>query len=112
MTQPETPTGVALQYVREELSNLRAAVHEEIAGMRTDISGLAGEFRGHMAEQRPRIAVVEHRLKECEKDIVTIQASDHEMRIRALERARWMVAGFAAGGGGTVAAVLTKLLGG
>lgn len=74
MSQPETPTGVALQYVREELSNLRAAVHDELAAMRTDLSGLAGELRGHTAEQGPRIAVVEHRLTEAEKDIAALQA--------------------------------------
>lgn len=116
MTQPDTPTGVALQYVREELSNLRTAVHDELAGMRSDISGLAGELRGHMAEQGPRLAVVEHRIGEAEKDLITIQAaaqnSDHETRIRALERARWLIGGFAAGGGGAVAAIVTKLLGG
>jgi hypothetical protein len=38
--------------------------------------------------------------------------NDHEARIRALERARWTAAGFAAAGGGAVGTLLTQLMGG
>lgn len=38
--------------------------------------------------------------------------SDHETRIRALERAKWTAAGFAAAGGGAVGTLLTQLMGG
>ncbi|OLF07757.1 hypothetical protein BLA60_25855 [Actinophytocola xinjiangensis] len=40
------------------------------------------------------------------------QHTDHETRIRALERAKWTAAGFAAAGGGAVGTILTKLIGG
>lgn len=87
MSQPDTPTGVALQYVREELANLRTAMDGSLAGMRSDISGLAGELRGHMAEQGPRLAVVEHRLTEAEKDVAALQAAGTDDK-----RLRWTLA--------------------
>jgi hypothetical protein len=59
MTSPDaqTATDVALRYVREEF-----------AAVRVDISGLAGELRAYTTEQGPRVAVLEHRLAEAEKD--------------------------------------------
>lgn len=76
-----------MQYVREELSNLRSAVHDELTAMRTDISGLAGEMRGYMAQVAPRMAVLEHRLSEAEKDIAAIQATRADDK-----KLRWAVA--------------------
>ena len=37
---------------------------------------------------------------------------DHEQRIRVLERAKWLIAGFAAAGGTAIGATLSKFLGG
>lgn len=39
------------------------------------------------------------------------QADDHEQRIRSLERARWIIAGISAAGGGSVAAIISKMFG-
>lgn len=90
MTQPENPTGVALQYVREELATLRAAVHDELTAMRTDLSGLAGELRGYSAEQGPRIAVLEHRVGECEKDILSVKLTFEKVQEKSGDR-RWLL---------------------
>lgn len=39
------------------------------------------------------------------------QTEDHELRLRKLERALWIVAGAAAAGGGGVASLLSRVLG-
>jgi hypothetical protein len=88
MTQPETPTGVALQYVREELSTLRGTVHDELGAMRKDVSTLAGELRAYSSEQGPRIAVLEHRLGEAEKDLITQKAEHDKEIVKLLEGRR------------------------
>jgi hypothetical protein len=88
MTAPDNSTGIALQYVREELAVLRTAVHDELAGVRADLSGLAGELRGHSAQVAPRMAVLEHRTAELEKDLVMLRAEGVEDK-----RLRWTVAG-------------------
>jgi hypothetical protein len=49
---------------------------------------------------------------EVKLDQALIQHGDHETRIRRLERALWMAAGFAATAGGGVGALLTTVLGG
>jgi len=36
---------------------------------------------------------------------------DHELRIRALEKARWIIAGVAAAGGGAAGGVISSLFG-
>lgn len=96
--QPESPTGVALQYVREELSTLRSAVHDELGAMRKDVSTLAGELRAYSGEQGPRIAVLEHRLGETEKDLITQNAQHDKEMAKILEgrrgdrTLRWTVA--------------------
>lgn len=45
---------------------------------------------------------------------VRVQANhtDHETRLRLLERKVWTAAGFAAGGGGAVGAIVMKVIGG
>lgn len=43
---------------------------------------------------------------------VPAQLADHELRIRALEKRVWLAAGFAAGAGGTVGGLLSRLLAG
>lgn len=60
---------------------MRTTVHDELAAMRTDISGLAGELRGYTAEQGPRVAVLEHRLTESEKDIAEIKAAKKDNKL-------------------------------
>jgi hypothetical protein len=53
-----------------------------------------------------RVARIEVRL-----DQTTSQQADHETRIRRLERALWMAAGFAAALGGLIGAVVATLIG-
>lgn len=48
---------------------------------------------------------------ETKLDIVLAQHTDHEVRLRALERAKWIAAGIAAAGGGAVGTVVTRLMG-
>ena len=43
---------------------------------------------------------------------VPAMLADHEQRIRILEKAKWLIAGFCAAGGGGVGVIATKLLGG
>ncbi|MCI2421517.1 hypothetical protein MOQ72_29190 [Saccharopolyspora sp. K220] len=83
---PETPADVALHYVREELSTLRATMHDELAAVRADISELAATLRGHMNDLGPRIAVLEHRIGESEKDIAEIKSERDSDRSK-----RWTV---------------------
>jgi hypothetical protein len=54
-----------------------------------------------------RLARIETKL-----DQALASHADHENRIRRLERALWMVGGFAAAGGGSLGALLTHLTGG
>jgi hypothetical protein len=74
MSAPDS-TGVALQYVREEL-----------AAMRSDISVLAGELRGHAVQMAPRIAIVEHRIADIEGDLKAIQLAGTDDK-----KLRWTV---------------------
>jgi hypothetical protein len=53
-----------------------------------------------------RLARIETKL-----DQALTQHSDHETRIRKLERALWTAAGFAAAGGGAVGALVSNLMG-
>lgn len=48
---------------------------------------------------------------ETKLDQALAQHADHETRIRSLERAKWMAAGFAAAGGGIVGAIVSRLMG-
>lgn len=57
-------------------------------------------------EMRERVARIEVKV-----DQALIQNADHETRIRRLERALWMAAGFAAAAGGLIGAVVAKLIG-
>lgn len=85
MTEPgDTPETVALRYVREELSTLRASMHDELAAMRTDIANLAQELRSHTADQGPRIAVLEHRIGEVEQRVEQVskdRTADRRLRV-------------------------------
>lgn len=58
------------------------------------------------AEAAERIARLEVKL-----DHATAQHTDHEGRIRQLERARWLATGFAASLGGLVGTVVATLFG-
>lgn len=117
----EDGTSVALQYVREELATLSRRVDEAMTGLRSDVSGLAGELRGHMAEQGPRVAVLEQRVAEAEKDITALQVQhekdvadlrvQHEKDIGAIREAKrtswqaWLAIGIA-----TVSALINWIL--
>lgn len=79
MTDP-TGSGVALQFLKEEFSNLRSSVHEELSATRADLSTLAAELRSYTARQEPRIAVLEHRQTELEKDMKEAQAARKDNR--------------------------------
>jgi hypothetical protein len=108
----ESPTDVALQYVGQQL-----------AAMRTDISNLGAEVRAHVAEQAPRIAVLEHRITEAERDITAIQTErgteraerDKERAERSAEARRLRVQAYLTLAGCVLAAILawaSKLIGG
>lgn len=98
------PPGSAVITPNEMLNEIRQ-IHSEIRDLRAPIEKLADVVPDH-----------EHRIRKLEERAdggeVATDVQDHETRIRGLERARWLVAGFAAGGGGAVGAVVTKLLGG
>lgn len=83
MTDPNSGTSVALQYVREEVAALSKRMDESMSGLRADISALAGEMRAHMSEQIPRMAVLEQRVNESEKDMAAIR-TQHDADIVAL----------------------------
>lgn len=80
----ETPTDVALRYIREELATFRTAVND-----------LSGEVRAHMLEQGKLIPVLTHRVTEVEKDIGAVQLAHEELmgEVRAdgreSRRVRW-----------------------
>lgn len=116
---PDSPTEVALRYVGQAVDTLRATVHDELAAVRTDLTALGAELRTHAAEQGPRIAVLEHRLTEAEKDIATVQQErDHERVTREQERAAdrrlrvQLLVAVAVCVLGAVLAWLTQLIGG
>lgn len=52
---------------------------------------------------------------EVKLDMLLLQTptlhTDHETRIRRLERAVWLAAGFASAGGGAAGAIISKLVG-
>lgn len=54
-----------------------------------------------------RLARIETKL-----DVYLAGHTDHESRIRSLERARWAIGGLSAAGGGGLSALLTQLMGG
>lgn len=63
----------ALNYVREELKNIRS-----------DLASLASELRQYTSEQGPKMAVLEHRLGSVEKDVSELQKTpleDRKMRM-------------------------------
>jgi hypothetical protein len=98
------PPGSAVITPNEMLNEIRQ-IHTEIRDLRVPIQKLADVVPDHEA----RIRKLEERADGGE---VLTDVQDHETRIRGLERARWLIAGFAAGGGGTVGAIVTRLLGG
>lgn len=69
MTAPESTTDVALRYLGQQFAEFRTSMHDEIAALRTDLAGLGVEMRSHMAAVGPRIAVLEHRVDEAERDL-------------------------------------------
>lgn len=44
-------------------------------------------------------------------DVLIEQRSDHEMRIRGLEKFKWVMAGFCLAGGGASGAVMSRVIG-
>lgn len=98
------PPGSAVITPNDMLNEIRQ-IHMEIRDLRGPIEKLADVVPDH----ENRIRRLEERDDAGE---VTADVADHENRIRGLERARWLIAGFAAGGGGAVGAIVTKLLGG
>lgn len=73
MSDPGNGTGIALQYVREELAGLRSSMDNSLSGVRSDLATLAGELRGYVNEHGPALAVMSHRLAEAEKDISVLR---------------------------------------
>jgi hypothetical protein len=107
MTTPDypVPAGSAVTTPNEMLAEIRA-VHTEVAGLKPLIERALAAVPDH-----------EERLRKLESATapggeVALDVKDHESRIRSLERVIWRATGFAAGGGGIVGALLTKLIGG
>ncbi|SFE54471.1 hypothetical protein SAMN04487819_11659 [Actinopolyspora alba] len=71
----ETPTDVALGYVKEQLDGLRTSMQDELAAIRSDLSAITSEMRSHMAEHGPRVAVLEHRVAQAEQNLANLQAA-------------------------------------
>lgn len=69
----ESPTDVALRFVREELAALRATFHDEISAIRTDFAGLSATVVEQTNKVTPKIAVLEHRVDEHDKDIAEVR---------------------------------------
>lgn len=85
MTDPSGQENVLLRYMREEMSTLRATMHDELAAIRKDIMSLSQELREASNEQRPRIAKLEQRADRLERDIDEIKqerTTDRGLRIR------------------------------
>ncbi len=98
----QIPPGSAVITPNEMLAEIRQ-IHAELREMRAPIDKLADIVPDHEARIRK---LEEH----ADGGEVATDVADHETRIRGLERARWLIAGFAAGGGGAVGAIVTKLL--
>ncbi len=81
------------------------ATHHAVTEMRTEVR----EVMRVIPDHENRLRVLEQREDSSE---VIGDVQDHETRIRGLERALWLVAGLAAGGGGVAGSIVTKLLGG
>lgn len=110
MTEPgDTPESVALRYVREELSTLRATMHDEMAAIRKDIMALSQEFRSQSHDLQPRVARLEERQDGTDRRLDNVEQQ------RSADRglmARWWAPIIAAVVSGLLAAGLTVLLGG
>lgn len=62
-------------------------------------------------DHEARLRALEHRAATPHEQH-TDKLADHEIRLRGLERWRWLVTGIAAAGGGAVGAAATTFLGG
>lgn len=73
-----------------------AQIYSKLLEMELELKGLPAKVEDHEA----RIRILEGRPV----------SADHELRIRSLEKSRWLAAGFAAAIGGSAGGVLSQLL--
>lgn len=74
--------------------------------------GFAGKCRANHMKAQSALEVSECVARiEVTLDQALTQNTDQETRVRRLERALWMAAGFTAAGGGLIGGVVTKLIG-
>lgn len=109
MTSPgDTPESVALRNLEREMADLRSMVHEEMAGIRKDISAMSERVRSQTEDLQPRMARIEERVTSCEADIVELKTQRTDDR-----GIRWrMWAALAGGVAGPAASGVIVLLGG
>lgn len=69
------------EWLREEFKAFRTAMHEELAGIRKDISGLETALRNEI----PRIAVLESRVNDHDKDIQELK----DQRLQDKQDRQW-----------------------
>lgn len=108
MTDYVIPPGSAVVTPNQMLDTLHALTRE-VHALRAPIERIERLADTTIPDHEARLRALEQRADGGE---VATDVQDHENRIRGLERARWLIAGFAAGGGGAVGAVVTNLLGG
>lgn len=73
MTDPTNT--IVLQFIREELGAVRTSMHEELSGLRADISNLADKLGSHVTDTSARVAVLEHRLNEADSEIDELKSA-------------------------------------
>lgn len=91
------------EWIQREFEILRTTVHDELAGVRKDMSGLAGEVRGHI----PRIAVLEHRADGHDREIRDLKRERSEDRTHR----RWSVGTWISAALGALAILATLVIG-
>ncbi|MFD9706217.1 hypothetical protein [Lentzea sp. NPDC059081] len=104
MDQSQIPPGSVVITPAELYAEVKAT-HLSVTEMRGDVRELTKIIPDH----EERLRALEQREDSAE---LATDVQDHETRLRSVERARWLIAGFAAGGGGVIGSVVTKLLGG
>lgn len=95
MTEPgDTPETVALRHLQQDIAGLRSMFHEELSGIRKDITSLSGEMRSQTEDVQPRIATLEIRTGRNESDIEEMK--QHKVDDRSTKIRMWSTLGAAA----------------
>ncbi|MGV9364532.1 hypothetical protein [Amycolatopsis sp. NPDC003731] len=80
MTTPDPTNTIILQFIREELGTVRTSMHEELTGLRADISGLSDKLGGHITDTASRVSVLEHQHRVQAAEISEMRADDRAER--------------------------------